>query len=312
VIRFPTNSLSSLVARYGGFVRASSEADWLIDRLIALSEIDVRSTASSELSSTHTWVGLLFAYQATSLMLEEKVRTHLARGGVVVTPERTSWSTQVPSAGAIWAHPEPQWLMALLLAASTEGEISSQTAPSIHPTSEIHPSAILYPNVIIGARVRIGPYCVIGQPGFGFVRSKDGEIIALPHLGGVHLADNVWLGAYVTIDAGVLAPTTIGRGCKIDSHVHIGHNCILGENVTLCGQVGLAGSVTVDDHAMIGGQAGIADHVHIGSGARIAAKSGVIGNVPAGQIFAGYPARERSGWLRSIAALSALAKRRSR
>jgi UDP-3-O-[3-hydroxymyristoyl] glucosamine N-acyltransferase len=41
----------------------------------------------------------------------------------------------------------------------------------------------------------------------------------------------------------------------------------------------------------------------IGDGARIAAKSGVIGDVPAGAVVAGYPAQPRARWLRALARL---------
>ena len=48
-------------------------------------------------------------------------------------------------------------------------------------------------------------------------------------------------------------------------------------------------------------QVGIADHVTVGEGARVAAKSGVIGDVPAGTVVAGYPAVARVRWLRALA-----------
>jgi UDP-3-O-[3-hydroxymyristoyl] glucosamine N-acyltransferase len=54
---------------------------------------------------------------------------------------------------------------------------------------------------------------------------------------------------------------------------------------------------------LIGGQVGIADHVRVGDGAKIAAKSGVIGDVPANAVVAGYPAVSRARWLRGLAHL---------
>jgi len=54
---------------------------------------------------------------------------------------------------------------------------------------------------------------------------------------------------------------------------------------------------------LVGGQAGFADHVTVGDGARVAAKSGVIGDVPAGATVAGYPAVPRTRWLRALARL---------
>jgi UDP-3-O-[3-hydroxymyristoyl] glucosamine N-acyltransferase len=77
----------------------------------------------------------------------------------------------------------------------------------------------------------------------------------------------------------------------------------------LAAQVGLAGSVELGDDVWLGGQAGVADHVRIGNGARIAAKSGVIADVPAHAVVAGFPAVPRWRWLRGIAFLAHATKR---
>jgi UDP-3-O-[3-hydroxymyristoyl] glucosamine N-acyltransferase len=101
----------------------------------------------------------------------------------------------------------------------------------------------------------------------------------------------------------VLTPTRIGPRARLDSHVHVGHNAQIGADVHVAAQSGFAGSVRVEDGAMIGGQVGVADHVTIGRGARLAARSGVIGDIPAGMTVAGYPAIERGRWLRALARL---------
>jgi len=41
--------------------------------------------------------------------------------------------------------------------------------------------------------------------------------------------------------------------------------------------------------------------VTVGPGARLAAKAGVIGDVPAGATFGGYPAVDKARWLRAMA-----------
>ena len=53
---------------------------------------------------------------------------------------------------------------------------------------------------------------------------------------------------------------------------------------------------------MLGGQVGIADHVTIGERAVVAAKSGVLGDIPAGQQWFGYPAMPGRDYLRVFAA----------
>ena len=68
-------------------------------------------------------------------------------------------------------------------------------------------------------------------------------------------------------------------------------------------QVGIAGSVRVEDGCMLLGQVGVAGHHTIGQGARLAAQAGVFGDIPAGETWSGYPARPHKEALRAQAAL---------
>lgn len=198
----------------------------------------------------------------------------------------------------VWIHLAPLWVVACLL------DDAEPVAPAIvDPSAVIHPSAVVYPGVTVGAGVTIGAYAVIGQPGFGFARSPEGQVRSIPHVAGVKIGDRVSIAAHVTVDAGMLEPTVLEDDVHIDSHVHIGHNARIGRGTVICAQVGLAGSVDVGPGVQIGGQAGIADHIRIGAGARIAAKSGVIGDVAANVTVAGYPAVPRMRWLRGHASL---------
>ncbi len=172
---------------------------------------------------------------------------------------------------------------------------------TIGPGARIEPNAVIYGNVVIGARAIVGAGSVVGRPGFGWVASPDGELLRVPQLGGVILEDDVEIGPLCTVDAGTLAPTVIRRGAKLDAHVHVGHNGIVGRGVLVAAQAGFAGSVEIGARARIGGQVGIADHVKGGAGAELAAKAGVIGDVPPGAVVAGYPAVERLRWLRGMA-----------
>jgi UDP-3-O-[3-hydroxymyristoyl] glucosamine N-acyltransferase len=56
-----------------------------------------------------------------------------------------------------------------------------------------------------------------------------------------------------------------------------------------------------------GGRAGVADHITVGEGASIAAGGGVLKNVPAGEVWAGYPAKPIRQWIRENATLARLA-----
>jgi len=167
--------------------------------------------------------------------------------------------------------------------------------------SSIGPHAVVYGNVVIGAHVGIGAGAVIGRPGFGWVSGPGGDLQRMPQPGGVVIEDGVEIGPLATVDSGTLHPTVLERGCKLDAHVHVGHNVRIGAGTIVAAQAGFAGSVRIGRGVLVGGQAGVADHAEIGDGARLAGGAGVIGNVPPGVAVAGYPAVERSRWLRSVA-----------
>jgi UDP-3-O-[3-hydroxymyristoyl] glucosamine N-acyltransferase len=160
---------------------------------------------------------------------------------------------------------------------------------------------------LIGDRVRILSGAVIGEAGFGIAAGRAGAI-DIPQLGRVVIQDNVTIGACTCVDRGAWEDTVVGENSKIDNLVQIAHNVQLGRNCILAGQVGLSGSVVVGDGAMFGGRAGIADHVSIGAGAQITAAAGVMHDVPAGERWAGIPAKpvrrfmRESAWLAKMAA----------
>ena len=141
---------------------------------------------------------------------------------------------------------------------------------SIGNSSAIGSDSVLQPGVRIGPQVRIGarfaahPGVVIGSDGFSFVTAEksstevfretrdasvdnqtDQRWIKIHSLGGVVIGDDVEIGANSNVDAGTIRPTILGSGTKIDALVQIAHNVRIGSNCLLCGQVGIAGSVSL-------------------------------------------------------------------
>jgi len=199
---------------------------------------------------------------------------------------------------------------------------------SIGAGSVIGPNTVIGPGVAIGRNCRIGSNVsigfallgdrvkvlsgvVIGEAGFGATAGSPG-LIDVPQLGRVILQDGVTIGAGSTVDRGAFEDTVIGENTKLDNLVHIAHNVRIGRNCVIAAQTGIAGSATIGDGCQFGGQAGIADHLTIGDGARIGASGGVLKNVPAGETWAGFPAKPVQRWLREVAWLSRSAGVRSR
>ncbi|MFO1023423.1 MAG: UDP-3-O-(3-hydroxymyristoyl)glucosamine N-acyltransferase, partial [Planctomycetales bacterium] len=155
----------------------------------------------------------------------------------------------------------------------------------------IHPNAVLYPNVILGSRVILHANAVLGADGFGY-RFRNGAFQKIPQLGWVVVEDDVEIGAAATIDRGMIGPTVIGQGTKIDNLVMIGHNCEIGKHNAFASQVGFAGSVTTGDYVRCAGQVGVADHVHLGTGCSLGAKAGIHKDMEGGKAYLGIPAVE--------------------
>ncbi|HEX2220747.1 MAG TPA: UDP-3-O-(3-hydroxymyristoyl)glucosamine N-acyltransferase, partial [Gemmatimonadales bacterium] len=165
---------------------------------------------------------------------------------------------------------------------------------------------VCYPGATIGRRVVLKAGAVIGGDGFGYL-SRGGSHERIPHVGGCLIGDEVEIGSNSTVDRGSLDDTVIGRGTKLDNLVHVGHNVRIGERCLLMAGVGVAGSTRLGDDVVLAGHVGVTDHLSIGDRVQVAAKSAVIGNVPADSVLSGNPARPNRQVLRAQAALYRLA-----
>jgi UDP-3-O-[3-hydroxymyristoyl] glucosamine N-acyltransferase len=222
--------------------------------------------------------------------------------------------------------------------------------PAIDPSARIASSAVLEPGVVVGAGVAIGanvhvganavigpgvqigvnsriggnanlrcaligdgviiyPGAVIGEAGFGLAGGSAGARLT-PHFGRVIIQNGVSVGAGSCIDRGLLEDTVIGEGSHIDNLCHIGHNCQIGAHVVMAAFAGISGSCEVGDGVQFGGRVGLKDHVKVGAGARIAAGAAVLTDVPAGETWAGYPAKPSRTWMRELAWLARASQKR--
>jgi len=179
---------------------------------------------------------------------------------------------------------------------------------------EIYPNVTIYAGTLLGDRVIVHAGAVLGSDGFGYVRDrKSGRYEKFPQVGKLVVEDDVEIGANSTIDRGALDETRIGRGTKIDNLVHIGHNCGIGQNVVIAAQTGLSGSIVIENNVVLAGQVGIGEHARIEEGVMLGGQAGVPSNKilrGKGVAFWGTPARPLRQYLKQLAALARLEKKR--
>jgi UDP-N-acetylglucosamine acyltransferase len=160
---------------------------------------------------------------------------------------------------------------------------------------KIHSTAIVDPNAKIGADVQIGPFSIVGPHVIigrqTIVQSHvviegeaaigrgnfigHGAIIGVPpqdvsfspeRRTKVEIGDDNIIREYCTIHRGSADGSATKMGDKnfLMSGAHVGHNCLIGNNVVIANNCLLAGHVRVDDGAFLGGGSTFHQFMHIG------------------------------------------------
>ncbi|MCC6442933.1 MAG: acyl-ACP--UDP-N-acetylglucosamine O-acyltransferase [Armatimonadetes bacterium] len=188
-------------------------------------------------------------------------------------------------------------------------------------TVKIHPTAIIHPSAEFGEEVEIGPYCVIGEevrigartclhPHVVLQKWTNIGADCMIHSGAVlgeppqdhkykgeksflNIGERNHIREFVTIHraAGEGAATTIGNDNLIMAYSHIGHNCQIGDNITMANMVGVSGHVMIEDKVVFGGIVGVHQYVKIGRIAMIGGYSKVVQDVPPFMMADGRPTK---------------------
>jgi UDP-N-acetylglucosamine acyltransferase len=185
----------------------------------------------------------------------------------------------------------------------------------------IHPSAIVSSKAEIAESAEIGPFCVIGDNvkvgsnsviGTHTVIEGDTQIgencyivhasIGLPPQDlickgentKVRIGNNVTIREFVTIHRGSekgRGETTIKDGAFLMNYVHIGHDCMIDEEVIIANGTNLAGHVHIHRKANLSALFLAHQYTEVGELAMLSGMSGARKSVPPFVIAEGRPAR---------------------
>lgn len=204
-----------------------------------------------------------------------------------------------------------------------------RTDKNIAATAVVGEGSFIYPSTVIGEEVKIGKHCIIypnvtiyayteigdnviihanstiGSDAFYYKR-QHGHYDKMHSAGKVVLEDNVEIGAGCTIDAGVSSNTTIGKGTKLDSQVHIGHDVKVGEDCIFAAQVGIAGNTKIGNRVTLYGKVAVNKNIEIGDDATVMAMSAVPSSIEGGKTYIGYPVVEARAFARQVAMIKKL------
>jgi UDP-N-acetylglucosamine acyltransferase len=185
----------------------------------------------------------------------------------------------------------------------------------------IHPTAIVHPSSDIGRNAEIGPYCIVGENVSIGARTvlqahvvvngwtsvgEECQIYPFATVGAAsqdrkytgeraytRIGNRTVLREYVSIQraTGHDEVTAVGDDCLLLAYVHVAHNCVLGNGVTMSNLAQLAGHVHVGDYATIGGQAGVHQFTRIGRYVMVGGASKLTKDVPPFFLIEGNPAQ---------------------
>ena len=163
------------------------------------------------------------------------------------------------------------------------------TDAKIHPTAIVDSGAQIAPDVEIGPFSIVGPQATIGEKTIvqsnvvieGEVTIGSGNFIGHGTIIGappqdisfsperktrVEIGNHNVIREYCSIHRGSpeASATTIRDKNFLMAGAHIGHNCVIANNVIIANNCLLAGHVHVDDGAFLGGGSTFHQHMHIG------------------------------------------------
>jgi len=145
--------------------------------------------------------------------------------------------------------------------------------------------------MIIHPTANIDKSCVLGTPGFSFTKGKNR--VQTESTFSIVIGSHVYMASLCNVDKGTYRNTVIGHNTKIDSHVHISHDCIIGNDCEIDTGVRILGEVEIGHGSRICTNAIIHPKAKIGDNCVLGANSYLRHDMPDNTIFYGTPATEK-------------------
>jgi UDP-N-acetylglucosamine acyltransferase len=181
---------------------------------------------------------------------------------------------------------------------------------SVHESAEIHRMAVVEDGAVVGPNCKIGAFSVVGPEVIlgegvelkshvvveGWTTVGDGTVI-FPFASIGHIPQDLKFGGertkleigkrnrireHVTMNPGTEGGgglTKIGDDGLFMMGVHVGHDCIVGNDVVLANNASLGGHCIIEDHVILGALSGVHQFCRIGRGAMIGGLAAVAADV---------------------------------
>ena len=176
---------------------------------------------------------------------------------------------------------------------------------NIHKTAIIHKGANIHESVTIGAFSIIGSKVIIKE---GTVVSshcvidglttigKNNKIFSHAVLGTIPqdlkyngeetkliIGNDNTIREHTLVNTGTAGGggiTSIGNNCLLMGHVHLGHDCILKDNIVIANSTAIAGHVEIESNVVVGGMSAIHQFCKIGEHSMIGGGSILVQDIP--------------------------------
>jgi UDP-N-acetylglucosamine acyltransferase len=170
----------------------------------------------------------------------------------------------------------------------------------------IHPTALVEDGAQLGAGVEIGPFCIVGARASlddgvrllshvvvkgvtrigarsvvhaGAVLGGEGQIRGNDFSEGrLEIGPDCVLRELVTMNCGSRKDkgvTRVGRRGYFMAGSHVGHDCVVGDDVTFANSVALGGHCQIGDGVIFGGLSAVQQFCRVGNGAMVGGLTGV-------------------------------------